>query len=294
MSLPIPLTSHLQQKLSDFLNQRIQVTESTRLYGGDINETYVLNTTGGKFFLKINVSEAGADFFEKEKEGLDQLRSANTVRIPQPYFVGVTGHQQYLVMEYLEKGRTNKLFWEHFGNSLASLHRNTNNQFGLAYDNYIGRLSQSNSRHLNWPEFYADERILKLVRQANSLGLLNTQQVDAASRLCARLVNLIPDEAPALLHGDLWSGNFMVADNGQAAIFDPAIYYGHREMDLAMTQLFGGFEMRFYQAYHESFPLHTGWQLRTEIFQLYPLLVHLLLFGVQYLQRVSSILMRFR
>jgi fructosamine-3-kinase len=132
-----------------------------------------------------------------------------------------------------------------------------------------------------------------LVYKAKERQLLDTADVEAAETLCGRLPELVPEEQPALLHGDIWSGNYLVTESGEPAVFDPSVYYGHRETDLAMTRLFGGFDQRFYSSYQESWPLQAGWEQRVPIFQLYPLLVHLLLFGGQYRGQVTEILKKF-
>lgn len=165
-------------------------------------------------------------------------------------------------------------------------------EFGWEEDNYIGLLPQSNHRHNTWAGFYFRERIEPLVRQLIDSGAFDVSVSRAAGGLYQRLEQVYPAEPPALLHGDLWSGNIMALASGGPAFFDPAVYYGHREMDIAMTLLFGGFHQRFYDVYHEVYPLQPGWRERVELSQLYPLLVHACLFGGHYIRQSIQILQR--
>lgn len=287
------LIEHLQHRFSDFFSLPVTIHRFKDVYGGDINKSYLLETDKGNFFIKVNAAMFGLDMFEKEARGLIHLADTGAIKVPRPLFDGKYHQQIFLVIEYVEPGQPAPDFWEDFGMSLSRLHKNTSSEFGLHTGNYIGKLVQSNTPHSRWTDFYAEERILPLVRKANERGMLDAAQVKLAEQICGRLHILLPEEPPALLHGDLWSGNFMVAANGHAAIFDPAIYYGHREMDIAMTLLFGGFDELFYKAYTYHFPLQPAWEERVALYQLYPLLVHLLLFGGKYRQKVTDALLQY-
>ena len=293
MSLNPAFLQHINETFTSFFKEDTQVMEVSRVEGGDINQTYVLLTSKGKFFLKLNSALFGHDFFEKEARGLATLANAGALKVPRPLFDGKFHQQIYLVMEFLENGSAATDFWPDFGTSMASLHRHSAEQFGLEYNNFIGKIQQQNNQCISWNEFYTSQRIMPLANKALKHKMLLPEDIDNAEHLCSKLSGIMPEEKPSLLHGDLWKGNFMVSDSGHAAIFDPAVYYGHREMDLAMTKLFGGFDDAFYQAYHEVYPLQPGFEDRTEILQLYPLLVHLLLFGGPYYQSVRNILNKF-
>jgi protein-ribulosamine 3-kinase len=205
----------------------------------------------------------------------------------------VVEQQQYLLLEWLESGSSQKDFWEQFGAGLAMMHKKQQAFFGWKEDNYIGSLRQNNNKHESWNLFYAECRIMPLVRQLFNTNAFSKNDLAAAEKLCEKLNKLFPSEPPALLHGDLWSGNFMVTSNGYAAIFDPAVYYGHREMDIGMTKLFGGFDQRFYNAYNEVYPLEKDWQRRLQLTQLYPILVHAILFGGHYIDKAKTIIKYF-
>ena len=286
--------THLEGRFTEFFGRETRILKAREVTGGDVNLCKMLETTAGRFFLKSNAGLFGLDLFEKEARGLVTLANAGAMRVPRPLFDGRFHQQVYLVIEWLEKGTADPTFWRDFGTSLSTLHRQTRPAFGLEYDNYIARLHQSNRSHARWCVFYAQERIGPLVRNAFERGLLSRRELDMAESLCARLDGLMPEEPPSLLHGDLWNGNFMSTSDGRPAVFDPSVYFGHREMDIAMTLVFGGFDVSFYSAYDEAHPLAPGWRERTGLFQLYPMLVHLLHFGGPYRARVNEILEAWR
>jgi fructosamine-3-kinase len=292
MSLHPNLTSHLEARFSEFFKESLTLKTASSVHGGDINQCFRLETDKGSFFMKMNASIFGLDFFEKEARGLILLADTGTIRVPRPLFDGKFHQQVFLVMEALETGPPREDFWEQFGKSMAHLHRHTADHFGLDYPNYIGKLHQSNRHHESWAEFYTQERIMCNARKARDRNLLSSEDLGKAEKICADLSNRVPEEPPTLVHGDLWNANYLVQRNGMPAVFDPSVYYGHREMDLAMAQLFGGFDPAFFDHYQEVNPLEGNWQSRTRIFQLYPLLIHLLLFGGKYRQQVEEILAR--
>ena len=264
-----------------------------QVHGGDINKAYCLFTSTGKYFLKINDAENFPAMFEKEAKGLDLLRNNCTLDIPQIIKAGVCNEQQYLLMEWLEKGAPKKDMWENFGTGLAMMHKEPQEYFGLNEDNYIGSLKQKNERHTEWYSFYAECRIMPLARKLFETGKFSQTDINDAELFCSYLKSIFPPEPPSLLHGDLWTGNYLISLSGNAAIFDPAVYFGHREMDIGMTKLFGGFDQRFYKVYNETYPLEKGWEKRLPVTQLYPLLVHAVLFGGHYIGSVKDILKAF-
>lgn len=288
------LLEHLQQRFTDFFSSPTVIHHYQAVYGGDMNKCFMLRTDKGDFFIKVNASLFGLDMFEKEARGLLQLANARSIKVPMPLFDGKFHQQIFLVIEYIESGQPSDNFWERFGESIAQLHSCSSEQFGLDYNNYIGKLTQSNQQHSLWIDFYATERILPLIKKAYENGLLHKEHVSDAERICDKFNDIFSDEPPALVHGDLWKGNFVTGTNGQAAIFDPAVYYGNREMDIAMSLLFGGFDEKFYNAYNYYYPLKSGWQNRVPLCQLYPLLVHLLLFGGDYRANVIEILEKYK
>lgn len=258
--------------------------------GGDINHAYRVHTTTGKYFLKVNDEQRYLQMFEKEANGLNAIRSNSSLRVPQVIKCGAVAGSQYLLLEWLEKDSPRYGFWQKFGTALANMHKAPQPFFGWPEDNYIGSLTQANTAYNTWTDFYAQCRIMPLVKQLADTAAFTAKDVKAAENLCNKLPDLFPTEPPSLLHGDLWAGNFMATTEGNAAVFDPATYYGHREMDIAMTKLLGGFDEDFYTAYNAAYPLQKGWQQRLPLGQLYPLLVHAVLFGGHYVQDVRNII----
>jgi fructosamine-3-kinase len=196
-------------------------------------------------------------------------------------------------LEWLEKGAPKKDMWENFGRGLAIMHKQPQEYFGSNENNYIGSLDQNNDPHKEWHSFYTECRIKPLVKKLFDTGIFSSTDIRDADLLCNSLKTILPIEPPSFLHGDLWAGNYMITSSGYAAIFDPAVYFGHREMDIGMTRLFGGFDQRFYEAYHETYPLEKEWEKRLPITQLYPLLVHAVLFGGHYISEVKHIFSAF-
>lgn len=273
--------------------KKLHIRRVKPLSGGSINLTARIDTTEGVFFLKANDAFKYPGMFEKEADGLEKLRSTNTITIPRIIKSGEEDGQAYLLLEFIESRPQAVDFWNKFGKSIAALHRNTHERFGFSDDNYIGSLTQSNRQHNKWLDFFVEERIEPQIKLALSAGKLNDTDNKIFQKLFGRLDTLIPDSVPALLHGDLWSGNFLADANGNPCIIDPAVYYGHPEMDLAMTKLFGGFEDEFYEAYQAENPFPPGFEERIVIHNLYPLLVHVNLFGGEYIANVRSILKKF-
>jgi len=272
----------------------LNVHRYEQVHGGDINSAWGLVTSTGKYFLKVNDQNRYPLMFEREANGLDKLRQFCTLKIPKVIKHGSCNDQQYLLLEWLEKGSAQKDMWENFGRALAMMHKQPQEYFGSNEDNYIGSLDQNNDQHDEWHSFYTECRIRPLVKKLFDAGSFSATDIRNADLFCNNLKTIFPVEPPSLLHGDLWGGNYMITSSGYAAIFDPTVYCGHREMDIGMTKLFGGFDQRFYEAYNEICPLEKGWEKRLPITQLYPLLVHAVLFGGHYISEVKHIFSAFR
>ncbi|MEO5683988.1 MAG: fructosamine kinase family protein [Chitinophagaceae bacterium] len=272
----------------------ISINLHERVHGGDINTCYRLQGRDSRYFLKLNNNTAGLQgMFAMEADGLHALRHNSSLLVPAVIKHGVIQDQQWLLLEWMEKGTPQKSKLQQFARGLASLHQQPQSYFGWHSNNYIGSLQQLNTKHGSWADFYTACRIMPLFKTLHEAGAFTKSDIAAAESFCKNIADLFPPEPPALLHGDLWSGNYMITTSGHAAIFDPAVYFGHREMDLGMTALFGGFDNAFYEAYHAVYPLQTGWQQRLPFSQLYPLLVHAVLFGGHYVQDARAIVMRF-
>jgi fructosamine-3-kinase len=266
------------------------------LSGGDINDAYELELSSGvRVFLKTN-ERAPASMFPAEARGLDWLREARALRIPEVLAVssGREGEPGFLVLELLKSARPAADFDERLGRGLAALHRFGSSRFGFEGDNFIGSLPQRNRAHEKWADFLWFERLEPQLSLAVKSGRASARLRSGFERLSARLAELVgPVEPPARLHGDLWGGNLHVDESGAPCLIDPAAYGGHREVDLAMMRLFGGFAERVFRAYEEAWPLAPGHAERIALYQLYPLLVHVNLFGGSYVESVERGLARY-
>lgn len=270
----------------------VKVTSYQFITGGCINNSLCLDTDSGKYFLKWNEDETN-DMFEKEVKGLEELRSSEAIRIPEVFGTDSISGKNYILMEFLDKSAPKSNFWVDFGHSLAEMHRHEKSEYGLDHKNYIGRLPQKNKWNKNWIDFFIENRLEVQLGLAIYNHHIDAEFAKKFRILYPQLPGLLSDEPPSLLHGDLWSGNFLIGPDGKAAIMDPAVYYGNREIEIAFTQLFGGYDVQFYQSYFESFPVAPGFEERAEIYNLYPLLVHVNLFGTSYLSGVERVMRKY-
>lgn len=291
--LPENLNSLFIEILEDHLGEPITIQRTSSLGGGSINHALRISTSKGSWFAKYNSASRYPGMFATEARGLEILRQAGEISVPAVAGFGEKHGQSMLVLEYIESGMELGNFWQNFGSSLARLHRHTQAGFGLDHNNYIGSLEQYNDPAPNWIDFFVNMRLQVQLRLARDKGMADSTLTGQFERMYKVLHDFFPTEPPSLIHGDLWSGNYMTNNRGEACIVDPAVYYGHRLMDIGMSRLFGGFSHSFYDAYHQTYPMENNWQQAAEVANLYPLLVHVNLFGAGYLGSVKSILKRF-
>lgn len=284
--------SFYTQVFKKHFHSKIRIEAISAVSGGCINQTSKVLTNAGTYFIKVNSTEL-LELFQKEEKGLKVLQEKSQLRVPDVLGSGSDSANSYLILEWIEKGAQNQTFWSDFGRQLGVQHSLKSAHFGLDHNNHIGRLHQSNKTHADWSKFFILERIQPQLKIAEQKGLIDTSIQKAFEKLFPMLDHLIPKEDPSLLHGDLWSGNFLCGPESKPFIFDPAIYYGHRETEIAFTTMFGGFDQRFYEAYAEVRELELGFDDRIEIHNLYPLLVHVNLFGDSYLSGIRNTLRRF-
>jgi protein-ribulosamine 3-kinase len=296
----VSLGSALDRALAGALGS--PVVRSSGVSGGDINQAHQIALADGReLFVKTN-ARAPAAMFPAEARGIAWLGAAGALRVPEVVAVspagGGGGGVHFLVLELIERGRPARDFDETLGRGLAALHRFGAPSFGLDHDNFIGRLPQANSpisppSPSTWEAFYRERRLAPQLRLAAERGLASAEMVRGFERLFARMSSLLePERPPARLHGDLWGGNLMCDAGGAPCLIDPAVYGGSREIDLAMMRLFGGFGPRVFAAYEEAWPLDPGYEERVDLYQLYPLMVHVNLFGGGYVGSVESALGR--
>jgi len=288
------MNEEISRLLEPVFGREVKVQSSSTTSGGCINQTSVLQLTHGeRVFLKYN-SHPPADFFAVEAKGLRLLaQAAKGPRIPKPLALQDGAKPTFLILEYIEESSPGQDFSVRFARSLAELHQTSHDSFGLDHDNYIGSTVQKNTQETNGIDFFRDQRLRPQQELARKALPPSTDK--NLNKLCDRLENYldISGEKPALLHGDLWSGNYFPDTDQIPCIFDPAVYFGLREADLAMTELFGRLPQKFYDAYHEAFPLNPGYKERKDLYNLYHLLNHLNLFGGSYLASVEQVVRRY-
>ena len=263
------------------------------LGGGSINQVFRLGSGGMDIVVKYNSARLSG-MFEAEAKGLSLLREhSGDIIVPEVLASGKGSAHSWLIITHVDEGVPDRNVHARFGEALARMHRNTSPLYGLDHDNYIGSLPQSNQQEKTWKVFFHKRRILPQLKMAVESGKLSAGLLDNAERMFLKMDDLFPDEPASLLHGDLWGGNVIYSTNGKTAIIDPAVHYGHREAELAFTRMFGGFSPVFYDAYRAEWPLAPGFESRVPMYNLYPLLVHVNLFGGGYISSATAILKKF-
>ncbi|MFZ2542356.1 MAG: fructosamine kinase family protein [Gallionella sp.] len=284
------LLAHISTAISDASHRPLTLRATTPVGGGSINEAYLLEgIDGSRYFLKLNDAQH-LPMFVAEAAGLDAIDATSTIRVPRHVTHGIAGRQSFLVLEYLELNSHGNAAL--LGEQLSRLHRFSNIKFGFAQDNFIGTTQQTNGWSDNWIEFWRERRLGFQLRLAAKNGYGGQLQ-----RLGEKLLDTLPaffegyTPQPSLLHGDLWSGNHAFLADGTPTIFDPAAYYGDRECDLAMTELFGGYTSDFYASYRAAYPLDAGYATRRDLYNLYHILNHANLFGGGYARQAEEMML---
>ncbi|MHB1687950.1 MAG: fructosamine kinase family protein [Ignavibacteriaceae bacterium] len=285
-------------KLSDGIKNKVEQAAGEIIFsvypvgGGSISEAFKLETKSGRnLFLKINTSSP-PDMFLKEANGLKELKIAGAIKIPEV----IVFNSSFILIDFISSSPRSKNLFEDFGIKFAKLHKYFGKNFGFYEDNYIGSTPQKNiagaDEKNDWIKFYFNKRILYQYQLAEKNGFATAELTKGIFKIGNKAGQILSgvNEKPSLLHGDLWSGNFIVDEKGEACLIDPAVYYGNREADLAMTKLFGGFSPAFYSAYNEFFPLQAGYEYRENIYKLYHVLNHLNLFGGDYYSQAMSLI----
>lgn len=286
-------TTFYEGVLAEVFGDRVSVLRTELLSGGCINHATAMHTSTGKYFLKWN-DRIPADMFAKEARGLSLLAESDTVRVPRVYGSGALQGKHYILLEFLDGNLKNSSYWADFGRALAGMHRNNiGEKHGLDHDNYIGRLYQKNSPAVKWADFFIENRLEIQLDLAMRNGTVDRSFAKRYRAFYKHIPDLLPEEPPSLLHGDLWGGNVITGPEGQACFIDPAVYYGNREIELSFTKMFGGFGQDFYGVYREMWPLEPGFEQRVDIYNMYPSMVHVNLFGTSYLGGVEHVLSQY-
>jgi len=289
MNSPTALQTAIEQKLTTHFSITEKINFSP-IGGGSINDTHRISFGSQSFFCKVNSATKFPQLFAKEKAGLELIATQGIMKTPSVIDCFENDDEQLLLMEWIQEGERTESFWKIFGQQLAAVHQISSESFGLDDDNYMGSVPQSNRMHRNWTSFFTNERLQPMTKRCFDKNLLTKNHLQAFENLQQKLPGIFEKENPSLLHGDLWSGNFMCNHSGEPVLIDPAVYYGHRSVDLAMSTLFGGFRQPFYEAYHYHFPLPMNHEEQWAVCNLYPLLIHLYLFGSSYLTQIERTL----
>lgn len=277
-------------KIEQHLGEKI-VSERS-LGGGCIGNARRLVTESGKQYFIKSYSGSDASILKNEVNGLIELAKPDCIRVPKVVY----SDEKSVVLEFIQSGRKRSDFFTVFGKQFADMHRYTSEKYGFFENNFIGSSPQKNVPQMDsWIDFYWENRLLFQLRLSEKTGQYTRELKDAFVKLEKRLPEILADseEKPTLLHGDLWGGNYMVDSDGNPVLIDPAVYYGHREADLAMTKIFGGFDREFYCSYIETFPLPDGYEDREDIYKLYHILNHLNIFGSSYYHQSLSLIYQY-
>ncbi len=283
----------IESFLGKIKGEKTDIITISKMGGGSINEAYHIKTAKDDYIIKMNVAGLYPLMFEKEATGLKLLKNQGVIYVPETIGTGVVGNMAFLILEYIPGSVTDNSFWKTFGKQLAALHNVNEYNYGFEEDNYIGSLEQKNNWKERWSEFFIEMRLQPLLKTAFNNHLLEKKDLLLFESFYKKTTEIFPEEKPSLLHGDLWSGNYISMRDSVPVLIDPAVYYGHREMDIAMSKLFGGFDQLFYSTYNEVYPLEKGWEKRIDYCNLYPLLVHVNLFGGSYVASVRNIIKTF-
>ncbi|MEM9266895.1 MAG: fructosamine kinase family protein [Cyanobacteria bacterium P01_F01_bin.13] len=284
----IAVWADIAAQIAQTIGHPFQGRQTRSVGGGCINQAYGLSDGDTTFFIKLNQASNLA-MFEAELAGLKEMYNSQTIRVPQPVCCGLAGANSFIAMEWLELGSRGGEAWATMGQNLATMHRTSSDLgFGWHRANTIGETHQPNDWQDSWLTFWRDQRLGYQFRLAKRRGGSFPQQ----QMLLEVLPELLAghDPMPSLVHGDLWSGNAAVTMAGEPVIFDPATYYGDREVDLAMTELFGSFPSAFYEAYESAYPLSAGYPTRKILYNLYHILNHFNLFGGGYAAQANRMI----
>lgn len=281
------LTKELNTLLEDTLNQKVKIIKS--ISGGDISNAYYVKTSEKEFMVKTHSNH---NLLKAEHLGLNKIAETNTIATPKIIDLSRVKNTSLLILGWIDTKTPTSQDFKVLGKQLAKLHSNSSQYFGLEFNNFIGHLHQSNKVHNNWSDFYREERLSPQLELAHKNGLLSASEMPSNKHLKGKCYDYFNKCKPSLLHGDLWAGNYLISNSGKPYLIDPSVYFGHSEVDIAMSKLFGGFDSSFYSEYRKIIPKDEHTDNRIELYQLYYLLVHLNMFGRSYYSSVKIILER--
>jgi fructosamine-3-kinase len=283
----------LPQAIKQFINSLHQenIKEFSSVGGGSINDAYRYSVGKEDFFIKYNNEVEG--IIEREVEGLKAIASLNCIATPEVITFKKIEDFEVLILPFIKGDLKSYHAWQIFGQQLANMHQMPAPYYGWSQSNFIGSLPQTNEKTDSFIEFFISQRLKPQIQLAQKAQYFTSQEVKDFESLFQKLPEIVPDTKPSLVHGDLWSGNFMIGEGDTPYLIDPSIHYNFRETDIAFTHLFGKFDAEFYDSYNHHFPLASGFQDRIALYNIYPLLVHLNLFGSGYYGSVMSSLKQY-
>jgi len=279
--------------IKKFINELHQTTvnQFSPVGGGSINDAYHYSINNDQYFLKFNNQVGG--IIEKEVDGLKAIAHLNCIATPELITFNKIDGYEILVLSFIPEGLKTEKAWDNFGQQLAEMHGKPAPFFGWHQSNFIGSLHQNNNKTTDFIDFFIRQRLKPQIELALKQQYFSSSEIKQFEQLFEKLDEILPPTTPSLVHGDLWSGNFMIGEEHKPYLIDPSIHYNFRETDIAFTHLFGSFDSKFYQSYHHHFPLEPGFHDRMSLYNLYPLLVHLNLFGSGYYGSVMSSLSQY-
>ena len=290
-----PLKDAIRDRISQHFAGGNSTIQFQSIGGGSINQAYKVSFANKTLFCKINSATKFPHLFQRESSGLELIRKQGIIQAAEVFDCFEVNGMQILLLKWIHEGERSESFWKMFGEQLAALHHITAVDFGLDEDNFMGSVPQSNRPSVDWTNFFVEQRLNPLLQLCTNKKLLSYRCCQQFENLYQQLPNIFDKEQkPALLHGDLWSGNFMCNQGSEPVLIDPAVYFGHPSVDLGMTTLFGGFAPSFYEAYRFHSPFPSNYEEQWQVCNLYPLLIHLYLFGSSYLTQVERTLSRYQ
>ncbi|WP_115461445.1 fructosamine kinase family protein [Winogradskyella aurantiaca] len=286
----------MQKSLQKYIEDRIKssITRITPVSGGDISSAYQISLHNSQeYFVKCNSKSTALEMFQKEQQGLELIAETKSIAVPNVKSIYHDNQISAIIMDFIPSKNTDSMDMTALGKELAQMHQSSDSQYGLNTANFIGSLKQLNNQTSNWVSFYVQQRLQPQLSMATSLGLLKPSEIPSLNLMNNRINDVIVVNKPSLLHGDLWGGNYLIQCDGKPYLIDPAVYYGDKFVDIAMSQLFGGFTKDFYDSYFYWTPKVEQLEERIELYQLYYLLVHLNMFGRSYYPAVKRSLIKY-
>jgi fructosamine-3-kinase len=283
-------TTLFENLLEKLIQQPVKVYSLHHLGGGEVNQSYKVVSDKGVYYVKTHPSKQFPKYFEKERNGLLAISKTQCIDVCKPIGILELGVQSFLVLEFIESAAPQKDFYAQLGEGLAKMHQTSNRYFGYSEDNYLRQGVQINHRMSSWSEFFIKYRLLNNIKIVTDKYHLSIETLRLFEKFIEFVEYAFPEEPPAFLHGDFWKEHVLSNAEGKPCLLNPSVYYGHREMDIAMTKLVGTFPPEFYEAYQGVYPLQADWEIRLDFCKMYYHLVHFNIYGQAYFPSIQALL----